>query len=194
MAVFIQKKCDARRCRAIVRAISTNHDGFKLEGLPYPDSQAQIRLLEGIYGSQIDPCEVTFLEAHGTGTPVGDPEELEAISEIFCRRSRGSPRSKPLLVGSVKSNLGHAETAAGLCGVAKVLSIFQSGVISPNLNYKTPNQKCPELVKGALKVSVICTPQGLRGRVHCNSSWPLLPGSFWQCFFRLNGRIGSSAS
>lgn len=152
MAFLLQRQCDARRCRAIVRAVSTSHDGYKPQGLACPSSSAQIKLLENTYSELVDPNEVTFLEAHGTATPVGDPEELEAIAEFFCRRTSERPRASPLLMGSVKSNIGHTETAAGLCSIAKVLTIFQSGIIPPNLNYVTPNHKCSELVQGALKV------------------------------------------
>ena len=153
VAFLLQRKRDARRCRAIVRAVATNHDGYKPRGLSYPDSSAQVRLMEQIYGQQVDANDVTFLEAHGTATPVGDPEELDPIAEIFYRRESGiNPRTSPLLLGSVKSSLGHTETASGLCGIAKVLTIFQSGVIPPNLNYKTPNHACAELVSGSLKV------------------------------------------
>ena len=77
---------------------------------------------------QVDPNDVTYFEAHGTGTTAGDAEELNAIAEIFCRQA-DRKRCAPLLVGSVKSNVGHTETAAGLCSIAKVLKIFQSGVI-----------------------------------------------------------------
>lgn len=152
IAVLLQRKNDARRCRATVKSVATNHDGYKPEGLPYPSSRSQLQLLSGIYGSQIDPKNVTYVEGHGTGTPVGDPEELEAISETFCSKSSDQPRIFPLLIGSVKSNLGHTENASGLCGIAKVLTIFQSGVIPPNLYYSTPNDKCPALVQGLLKV------------------------------------------
>ena len=156
VCILLQRKGDARRCRATLRAVSTNHDGYKPEGIPYPSSIAQIRLLEEIYGRSIDPNDISYIEAHGTGTATGDPEELEAISEIFCRRrSQNQIQNSPLLIGSVKTNLGHTETASGLCGIAKVLTMFQSGIIPPTLNYLAPNPKCQELVQGFLKVLLL---------------------------------------
>ena len=64
----------------------------------------------------INPKEVKFVEAHGTGTKVGDPEEVSALDATFCKN-----RTTPLLIGSVKSNMGHSESTSGLCSIAKVI-------------------------------------------------------------------------
>ena len=71
----------------------------------------------------VNPKEVTFVDAHGTGTKVGDPEEVSTLDATFCKN-----RTTPLLIGSVKSNMGHSEPASGLCSVAKV-SHFQLAII-----------------------------------------------------------------
>ena len=157
VAILLQKEKDAKRSYARVRRIQSNADGYKPEGVAYPSGKAQAVLLSDIY-KNIDPSAVTFVEAHGTGTPVGDPQELNAISDVLCKST--TPRERPLLVGSVKSNMGHGESAAGLCGLAKVLAIFQTGSIPPNLNFKEPNPECTPLVDGTIKVrtfSVLCS-------------------------------------
>ena len=77
---------DARRCRAILTAICTKDDGYKPGGLPYPSSSSQVRLLEEDCGQLVDPNDVTYSEAHGTGTTAGDDKELNVIAEIFVRK------------------------------------------------------------------------------------------------------------
>ena len=81
---------------------------------------------------------------------VGDPQEANAIADVFCK-----DRNTPLLVGSVKSNMGHSEPASGLCSVAKVLIAMESGVIPPNLHYQDPNPDIPALSDGSLQVSCV---------------------------------------
>lgn len=80
----------------------------------------QANLVSEVYEEcGVNPADVHYLEAHGTGTKVGDPEEIYSISKAFC-----SERKDSLLVGSVKSNIGHAESAAGMCSLVKVLIII----------------------------------------------------------------------
>jgi hypothetical protein len=81
---------------------------------------------------------------------VGDPQEVNAIADVFCK-----DRNTALLVGSVKSNMGHSEPASGLCSVAKVLIAMESSVIPPNLHYKDPNPDIPALSDGRLQVSCV---------------------------------------
>jgi fatty acid synthase len=81
---------------------------------------------------------------------VGDPQEVNAIADVFCK-----DRNTPLLVGSVKSNMGHSEPASGLCSVAKVLIAMESGVIPPNLHYEDPNPDIPALSDGKLQVNCV---------------------------------------
>ena len=80
-------------------------------GITFPSGAIQKKLLEETYAEAgISPCDITYVEAHGTGTPAGDPQECYAIDEVFCKDREGS-----LLIGSVKSNMGHCESASGMC-------------------------------------------------------------------------------
>jgi acyl transferase domain-containing protein len=80
------------------------------------------------------------VEAHGTGTKVGDPIEAEALS---CALNRDRPVDEPLLIGSIKSNIGHAETASGLASIIKVSLALEKGIIPPNADFRTPNPAIP---------------------------------------------------
>jgi fatty acid synthase len=81
------------------------------------------------------------------GMQVGDPEELAALDQVFCKR-----RQTPLLIGSVKSNMGHSEGTAGLCSVAKVVITMEHGLIPPNLHFCTPKQGVEGFLAGSFKV------------------------------------------
>lgn len=104
--LFLQRRKDAKRVYATLVHSKTNCDGFKEEGINFPSSQIQAKLLKDFYSevgiSPADP-EIGYFEAHATGTKVGDPEECRAIDEVMC-----NGRKDPLLIGSVKSNAGHA--------------------------------------------------------------------------------------
>jgi len=113
--VYLQKAKDARRIYATLVYGKTNCDGFKEEGITFPSLDKQKLLLEEIYKEcNVSPLELSYLEAHATGTLAGDPVELQAIDEAICIK-----RDYPLLIGSVKSNLGHSEAASGHCQSAK---------------------------------------------------------------------------
>lgn len=116
--VFLQKAKDAKRIYANVVHGKLNCDGFKEQGVTFPSSYMQSVLLQEFYMEcGIPPKIVDYIEAHGTGTRVGDPEEVNAIDKVF-----GGDRTPqdPLLIGSIKSNLGHSEPASGLVSVTKV--------------------------------------------------------------------------
>lgn len=108
----------------------------------------QQKLLAEFYDEiKIDPASLAYVEAHSTGTVVGDPEECQALDNIFCKN-----RDKPLPVGSVKSNIGHSESTAGACSIAKVLLAFETGLIAPNINFTKIRQGIPSLEEGRLSV------------------------------------------
>lgn len=86
-------------------------------------------------------------------TKVGDPEECRAIDKIFCTN-----RKEPLLIGSVKSNMGHSEASSGICSITKVIFAFESGMIAPNMHFKQARKDIPALVEGRLKVCSELTP------------------------------------
>jgi len=154
VAVYLQRAKDARRIYATVVHTKTNTDGYKLHGISHPNDEMQKRLLREIYNEAgINPADVVYIEAHGTGTMLGDTKELKSIDEIFCRN-----RTEPLLIGSVKSNMGHAEAASGLCSIVKVLIAMETGMIPANLHFSTPNPKIPALSEGRIRVIDKITP------------------------------------
>lgn len=154
VAIYLQKAKDARRVYATVVHTKTNTDGYKSQGITYPNGEMQNRLMREIYHEAgINPADVSYLEAHGTGTKVGDPEEINSIDKLFCK-----DRKTPLLIGSVKSNMGHSEPASGLCSIAKVLIAMEAGVIPANLHFNTPNPNIPGLNEGRIRVIDKATP------------------------------------
>nr|KAG5704186.1 hypothetical protein BaRGS_009716 [Batillaria attramentaria] len=146
--VFLQKAADAKRIYATVVHSGTNTDGNKERGVTFPSGEVQKQLLQRVYSEAcISPATVAYVEAHGTGTKAGDPQEANAITEVFCKGRQG-----PLLIGSTKSNMGHAEPASGLASVAKVLIAMEDGLLPPNLHYSHPNPDIPGLMDGRLQV------------------------------------------
>ncbi|CAG7819038.1 unnamed protein product, partial [Allacma fusca] len=105
VALYICRKDIAKRSYASIVGVRTNSDGYKTEGASYPSKIMQQKLLTELYTeANVNPLDVNYIEAHGTGTKAGDPEEVHALAEVFCKGRNG-----PLLVGSVKTNMGHAE-------------------------------------------------------------------------------------
>ncbi|KAL3245570.1 hypothetical protein MRX96_046854, partial [Rhipicephalus microplus] len=110
-AFFLQKFSQARRVYARVVNANMNSDGYKELGVPFPSSVGHEKLLRDTYAeANVDPAKVVYVETHGTGTRVGGTQELEALSNVLCTPER----ERPLLIGSVKSNMGHAESASGI--------------------------------------------------------------------------------
>ena len=125
---------DGDQVLAIVAGSRVNCDG-KTNGVTVPNRDAQARLIEDTYHKAgIHPDEVDYMEAHGTGTAVGDPIETEAIG-----RALGLKRSKPLPIGSVKSNIGHLEAASGAAGLVKALLCLEHREIPPTIHLREPN-------------------------------------------------------
>lgn len=150
VAIFLQKAKDARRIYATVVHTKTNADGYKVEGITYPSGDMQNQLMREIYDeSGINIADVVYMEPHGTGTQAGDTVEINSIDRLFCK---GNDRKTPLLIGSVKSNMGHSEAVSGLCSIAKVVIAMESGVIPANLYFSSPNTKIPGLCEGRMKV------------------------------------------
>jgi len=115
-AIYLQKAKHAKRIYAICPCIKINSDGYKEEGVTYPSMLMQSTLLTEVYNECGIPTScLDYIEAHGTGTKVGDVQEVIAIDNVFCKN-----RETPLMIGSVKSNLGHAESASGMTQIAKV--------------------------------------------------------------------------
>ncbi|MBT9548719.1 MAG: AMP-binding protein [Candidatus Sericytochromatia bacterium] len=137
-----------------IRASVVNHDGLS-QGLTAPNGQAQMRLLQlALERAGLQADELGYLEAHGTGTPLGDPIEVEAIHAVYGQRSPAQP---PLYIGAVKSLLGHLEAAAGMAGLIKTLLILRHGVIPANLNGTPLNPRLSDFV-GPLQFPGANTP------------------------------------
>ncbi|PBP26113.1 polyketide synthase [Diplocarpon rosae] len=141
-SILLKRAKDAIRdgdtIRAIVRGSGSNQDG-KTPTMTMPNGAAQADLIRATYKSAgLDPAATHYCEAHGTGTAAGDPAELSGLAQTLCHdRDPG----KPLYVGSVKTNIGHLESVAGLAGVIKAILVLEAGVIPPSLNFNTPNPK-----------------------------------------------------
>ncbi len=131
-----EAEADGDRIWGVIRGSAINHGGAST-GLTVPHTPALIRVIEdALDQAQISPTDVEYLEAHGTGTTVGDPIEIDAVSEVYCR---GRDADHPLLTGSVKTNLGHLESAAGVAGLIKAALVVKHGVIPKHLHFHDPN-------------------------------------------------------
>ncbi|MDD9949392.1 MAG: beta-ketoacyl synthase N-terminal-like domain-containing protein [candidate division Zixibacteria bacterium] len=131
-----EAEADGDRIWGVIRGSAINHGGAST-GLTVPHTPALIRVIEdALDQAGISPTDVEYLEAHGTGTTVGDPIEIDAVSEVYCR---GRDADHPLLTGSVKTNLGHLESAAGVAGLIKAALVVKHGVIPKHLHFHDPN-------------------------------------------------------
>ncbi len=131
-------EADGDRIWGVVLGSAVNQDGTSA-GLTVPSGVAQERVIEeALLQAGVAPQDVDFLEAHGTGTEVGDPIELNAAAEVY---GRGRDPGNPLLVGSVKTNVGHLEPAAGVAGLMKVLLSMQRGIVPRHLHFNNPNPR-----------------------------------------------------
>jgi phthiocerol/phenolphthiocerol synthesis type-I polyketide synthase B len=123
---------DGDRIWALVRGSAVNQDGAS-SGQTVPNGPAQQALLrQALATSRLQPADVDYIEAHGTGTALGDPIELDALAHVFAGRNG----SAPLVLGSVKTNIGHAESAAGVAGFIKTALSLQHGYIPKHLNFE----------------------------------------------------------
>jgi acyl transferase domain-containing protein len=146
---------------ALVRGTAVNQDGYLPEGFTFPNVFSQIALLRAVYGEAgVDPLTVAFVEAHGTGTAVGDPIESLALGTVLGRDRVAGQRC---LIGSVKTNLGHLEGAAGIAGFIKAALTVSHGIVPPNLHFHQPN---PEIDFEFLKLEVPTHPTPLERREH----------------------------
>ena len=137
---------DGDTIRALVRGTGVNHDGRK-QGITLPSPEAQEALIRRTYASAgLDPADTQYFEAHGTGTAAGDPRETRAIGAIFSKN-----RTTPLVVGSIKTNIGHLEGASGLAGIIKATLSIQNRKMLPNMHFNNPN---PEIAFDDWKISV----------------------------------------
>ncbi len=125
---------------AMIRGSAINHDGPS-SGLTVPNKKAQKEVIQqALQNARVEPHQVSYVEAHGTGTTLGDPIELEALAAIY---GKNRSQNQPLIVGSVKTNFGHLEAAAGVSSLIKVALALHHQEIPPHLHFNKPNLYIP---------------------------------------------------
>lgn len=154
--LVLKRVDDARRdgdaILAVIAGSAVNHDG-RSNGLIAPNQDAQADVLRRAYkDAGIDPRTVDYIEAHGTGTILGDPIEAEALGRVV---GRGRPADRPALLGAVKTNVGHLESAAGAASMAKVVLALQHDKLPPSINFAGPS---PYIDFDAMRLKMITTP------------------------------------
>ncbi|MBV8851517.1 MAG: SDR family NAD(P)-dependent oxidoreductase [Methylobacteriaceae bacterium] len=160
--VLILRSLDAardadNRIHGLIAGSDVNSDG-RTTGISLPSRANQAALLDRLYArSEIRPDDLAFVEAHGTGTRVGDPAEAGAIGDVLGRK-----RSQALPIGSIKTNIGHTETAAGIAGVLKAMLALEHNVLPASLHFDEPN---PDIPFGDLNLQVADTAIPLEQRI-----------------------------
>ncbi|MFW6718569.1 SDR family NAD(P)-dependent oxidoreductase [Streptomyces sp. MAR4 CNY-716] len=153
-------QADGDRIRAVIRGSAVGNDGQSSGYLVTPAVEGQLGVLRRAYANAgVDPADIDYVEAHGTGTSVGDPVELEALAAIVGERAR----DRRPLVGSVKTNIGHAEAAAGIAGLIKAVLCLEHRTVPPSLHLKNPNPAV-DWESLPLTVPTDATPLPDRGR------------------------------
>jgi acyl transferase domain-containing protein len=143
---------DGDRVLAVIRAAVVNHDG-KSSGLTVPNAAAQQMLLrQALAEARLEPQHIDYIEAHGTGTSLGDPIEVRALTAVL---GEARTEENPLLLGAVKTNIGHLEAAAGVAGVIKTVLALEHEEIPPHLHFDTPS---PHIQWESLPVRVSTKP------------------------------------
>jgi acyl transferase domain-containing protein/SAM-dependent methyltransferase len=141
-------QADGNRILAVIRGSAVNQDG-RSGGLTAPNGPAQEAVIRAALASAgVAPHEISYLEAHGTGTSLGDPIEVRAAGAVLCK---DRPIARPLMIGSIKTNIGHLEAAAGVAGLLKVVLALQNRAIPPHLHLK---EKSPHIDWDSLPIVV----------------------------------------
>ncbi|MFW6692354.1 SDR family NAD(P)-dependent oxidoreductase [Streptomyces sp. MAR4 CNX-425] len=140
--VVLKRLSDAERdgddILAVIRGTAVNHDG-RASGISVPNGPAQQDVIrDALRDAGVEPGRIGYVEAHGTGTPLGDPVELRALDTVLADGGSAAGGA-PVYVGSVKTNIGHLEAAAGIAGLIKVLLAVRHGRVPPSLHFTRPN-------------------------------------------------------
>ncbi|MBZ0256252.1 SDR family NAD(P)-dependent oxidoreductase [bacterium] len=138
--VVLKRESDARRdgdrILSLLRGSAINQDGPS-SGFTVPNGRAQEALIEqALQNAKIKAEQICYIEAHGTGTSLGDPIEIQSLANAL---GKGRDQNNALVVGSVKTNIGHLEAAAGMAGFIKAVLALQQGVVPPHLHFQTPS-------------------------------------------------------
>ncbi|MEM7530533.1 MAG: SDR family NAD(P)-dependent oxidoreductase [Chloroflexota bacterium] len=142
-------EADGDTILALIRGSAINHDG-RTSGLTVPSGPSQQGVIrQALADGRVEPAQVSYIEAHGTGTSLGDPIEAGSLGAIF------GDNAEPLYVGSVKSNIGHLESAAGIAGVIKTILALQHAEIPPSLHFNQPN---PHIAWDDIRLTVPTVP------------------------------------
>jgi acyl transferase domain-containing protein/acyl carrier protein len=145
-------QADADRILAVIRGTASNQDG-RSNGLTAPNGPSQVAVIrEALANAALEPDDVDYIEAHGTGTSLGDPIEAHALADVF---GPGRSLDCPLRIGSVKTNFGHTESAAGIAGLIKAILALKHEKIPPSLHLQKLN---PHIAWGDLPIAVATTP------------------------------------
>jgi amino acid adenylation domain-containing protein len=149
------------RILAVIRGSAINHDG-RSNGLTAPNGPSQEAVIrQALARASVAPEQVSYVETHGTGTPLGDPIEVQALAGVFAA---GRSMKEPLRIGSAKSNLGHAEAAAGIAGLIKTALALEAEALPGNLHFRQPS---PHIRWAELPLSVVAE----------NLPWPRTGGA-----------------
>jgi acyl transferase domain-containing protein/glutamate-1-semialdehyde aminotransferase len=143
---------DGDTIHAVIRGSAVNNDGAQKVGYTAPSVTGQARVIsEALTVAGVDAASLQYLETHGTGTPLGDAIELKAMGQVFAKAGVGGGNGQPCLIGSVKTNLGHLDAAAGVAGLIKTVLSLSHGEIPPSLNFAAPH---PEIAASGGRVAV----------------------------------------
>ena len=130
---------DGDRIRAVIRGTAINNDGSAKVGYTAPSVAGQAEAIAAAHAAAgVDPDTIGYVEAHGTGTTLGDPIEMQALSQVFAEKSA---RKQYCAIGAVKSNIGHLDAAAGVTGLIKTVLAVEHAELPPTLNFQTPNPR-----------------------------------------------------
>lgn len=148
VAIFLQRKDHAKRIYGTVLGADVLCHGDKDEQFPrFPRELYEKFLVDTYKESKVNPEDLVYVEAYGAASKRLDAHELNGLSKALLKH-----RSNPLLIGSIKSNLGHTEGASCMVSLTKALMALDRGIIPPNINYSEPNPEVPDLVSGKMKV------------------------------------------
>lgn len=153
-------QADGDQIIALIRGSAVNHDGPS-SGLTVPNGLAQEALIkQALANGKVEASQVDYVECHGTGTPLGDPIEVEALVNVY---GKNRPQNLPIIISSVKTNIGHTEGAAGIAGLIKTILCLQNEKIPPHLHLKQPNRRIPwEEIPVVVPTEAMSWLQGVR--------------------------------